>query len=377
MTAPTVRVAHVIGSTGLYGAERWILALMRSMGDRRTDCTVVNLVDEPGGPSAVVQAARNRNLNAIDFHTGGRFNPSGILRFAGWVRRNGIQVLHAHGYKSDIFSLFAARIAGRRVISTPHGWSKEKDRKLMFYETLDRWCLRHMDLVCPLSPELREDLKKCGIPASSVRYIQNGVDLDEVDHVIAKGDKPAGVTVIGYVGQLIERKNIPHLLKAFHSAVQRRENLRLWVVGEGPLREHLHGLCGKMGIADRVRFTGYCEDALGLVKHFDVFVLPSLLEGIPRCLMEAMALGIPVIASDIPGNRDLVEHGQTGTLFPLGAPGGLADAILSVLDTPDESRKMCAQARGKIERLFSATRMAKEYLSQYRELAGTPDPVGA
>ena len=343
---------------------------MRSLDPKQVDGTLVNLVDVSGETSVVVQAARFRNLKAIDFPTGGRFNPAGILRLSGWVRRNGFDILHSHGYKSDIYSLLAARLCGKKAISTPHGWSKEeKDMKLKFYESLDRRCLRYMDHVCPLSPELWEDLKKCGVNGTKNSYIANGVDLEEVDHVVASDDKPGETIIIGYVGQLIERKNIPILFKVFQSVNAKRGNLQLWIVGDGPLGNNLRKVSERLGITDKVRFIGYCEDALSLMKTFDIFVLPSLLEGIPRCVMEAMALGIPVVASDIPGNRQLVEHMRTGLLFPLDEPDSLAESILFILDHPGEASEMCRRAREKVEKQFSAKRMAVEYTSVYQGLS--------
>jgi len=370
LTAP-LRVAQIIGSTGLYGAERWILALMRSLDPQQVDCTLINLVDIRGESSAVVHAAGARNLKALDFPTGGRFNPTGIFRFSGWVRRNGIDILHAHGYKSDLYSLFAARLAGKKVISTPHGWSKEEnDWKLKLYESLDRRCMRYLDRVCPLSPELREDIEKCGMRSARNIYIPNGVDLDEADQVTERMDKPGEWITIGYVGQLIERKNIPVLLKAFRMVSEKREDLQLCLIGDGPLRQSLIMTAEELGISDRVRFTGYCEDALAWMKTFDMFVLPSQLEGIPRCLMEAAALGIPIIASDIPGSREMVEHMRTGLLFPVDDPDRLAESILFVLDHREEARIMCRSAREKVEERFSAKRMAQEYLSLYRDVSG-------
>lgn len=368
MTAP-LKVAHIIASTGLYGAERWILALVRSLDPRQVDSTLVNLVDAPGKTSAVVHAARARDIKAIDLHTGGRFNPSGLLLFSGWIRRSGIDILHSHGYKSDMYSIFASRFLGRKVISTPHGWSMEaKDWKLKLYESLDRWCMRFIDRVCPLSPELWKDIEQSGVSENRNIYIPNGVDLEEIDLVTARNEKPTGSVVIGYVGQLIERKNIPVLFKAFKTVSEKRENLRLCLVGDGPLRQSLSDSAKEMEISSRVEFTGYCEDALAWMKTFDMFVLPSQLEGIPRCVMEAVALGIPVIASDIPGNREIVEHMRTGLLFPLDEPGSLAESTLFILDHPAETREMCRRAREKVERQFSAKRMAEDYLSLYQDV---------
>jgi glycosyltransferase involved in cell wall biosynthesis len=222
---------------------------------------------------------------------------------------------------------------------------------------------------------LWEDLNKCGVIAVRNTYIANGVDLEEADRVVARDEKPGGTAIVGYVGQLIERKNIPVLLEAFRIAIRKKGNLQLLIVGDGPLRQDLRAASEAMGIADRVRFSGYCDDALALMKMFDVFVLPSQLEGIPRCVMEAMALGVPVVASDIPGNRELVEHLRTGILFPANAPGKLSEAILFVLDGTDEVQEMCRRARQRIEDKFSAKRMAAEYSFLYRKLSGDPDRI--
>jgi glycosyltransferase involved in cell wall biosynthesis len=367
-----IRVAHIIGSTGLYGAERWILALMRSIDARQAECTLVNLADAAGETSTVVKAARSRNLRAVDFPTGGRFNPFGILLFSGWVRRSGFDILHAHGYKSDIYGLCAAMITGRKAVSTPHGWSRmEKGWKIKMYESVDRVCLRFMDCACPLSPELREDLRRCGVKEDKNVYIRNGVDLDEIDAVRPQDGKPNGMVLIGYVGRLVEGKNIPDLLRAFRSVKDGRGNMRLVVVGEGPLEPELRRTAAAMAIEDSVLFAGYRSDALSLLKTFDVLALPSRSEGIPRSVMEAMAAGVPVVASDIPGNRELVEHRRTGLLFPADDTERLAEAILYLVDHPADAREMSVRARERMERHFSAGRMSEEYLSLYREVSGT------
>ena len=344
---------------------------MNHLDPLRVESTLIILVDDEGEDSALVQVARSRNFKAMDFYTGGRFNPLGIVRLSKWVRRHDIDILHAHGYKSDIYSLLATRHSDAKVISTPHGWSKEtRDRKLMFYESLDRFCFRYLDRVCPLSPDLWEDInRRCAVGARNV-YIPNGVDLDDVDRVVAAPHSIDGSVTVGYSGQLIERKNIHVLLEAFRDASCRREELRLMIVGEGPLQNTLLATAEKMGIGGRTTFTGFRDDAMAVMKTFDLFVLPSLLEGIPRCVMESMALGIPVLVSDIPGNRELVEHGRTGLLFPANDARALADAIVWCLDHPSEVQGMRTQARRRIETNFSAKRMAEDYMAVYLDVLG-------
>jgi glycosyltransferase involved in cell wall biosynthesis len=116
-----------------------------------------------------------------------------------------------------------------------------------------------------------------------------------------------------------------------------------------------------------VTFAGYRPDAVAHMKSFDLLVLPSWEEGIPRCLMEAMAARVPVVASDIPGNRELVQHGVTGLLVDPGRPRDLRRAILDTIESPERAKDMADRARITIERRFSARRMAAEYTSLYEQ----------
>jgi len=362
-----IRVAHLVGSTGLYGAERWILALLRYLPRDRVQSTLINLVDQPGQTSDVVRLATSRGLPAIDFYTGGRFNPASISRLAGFVAENSYHILHSHGYKADFLALFTARRTGVKVISTPHGWSKEPDRRLALYEALDRFLLRFADHVCPLSPELRDGLRSAGVPPPKLRMLLNAVDIAEVDSVVPSAASRPGESTLGYVGQLIKRKNIECLISAFRGLAADREDLRLTIVGDGPLSEELRRSVEGGSVGGRVSFTGYRIDRIGVLKTFDVFVLPSREEGIPRSLMEAMAAGIPIIASDIPGNRALIANGDTGLLFPPDDPKRLAVAILTLLEQAAHAKEMARRARAKVERHFSAERMANDYAALYAE----------
>ncbi len=364
-----IKVAQLIGSMGVFGAERWILALMSHLDSRRVECCLVNLVDEPGETSAVVQEARKRGLKAFDLYTGGRFNPLAAWRLGKWVRQNGYHILHSHGYKSDFVAFLAAKLCHTKVISTPHGWSKEPDLKLKLYENLDRFLLCYFDCVCPLSSDLESGLIKSGIPKHKIRTILNAVDLDEIKG-ITPAQKDSDKMVIGYVGQLIARKNLKVLLRAFKEVIKHKKEAVLTLVGDGPLRSELEKQVLTLNLKKNVIFTGYRPDAVSLLKNFTIFVLPSLLEGIPRCLMETMAVGVPVVASDIPGNRTLVEHGKTGLLFPANDAQKLAEAILYLLNHPEEARQITQNARTKIEKKFSAQRMAREYMGLYYTLAG-------
>ncbi|MGD9948946.1 MAG: glycosyltransferase [Desulfobulbus sp.] len=357
-------IVHVIASSGLYGAEKWIFALMRAMDTSRFSSTLVNLSDTPETQSAVVAAAKERKLNALDFYTGGAFNPLSILRFSRWLKHNNVHIVHGHGYKSDIIGLIAARLAGCKIMSTPHGWSKEADKKLMFYEVLDRFTFRFMDYVCPLSEDLLKSVRKY-ISSEKLKLILNGVDIDEVATQPRMKNSSEGLFHIGYIGQLIQRKNIPILIQAVKILTEKNVNVQLVIVGDGPEKNKLAALAQDLNVKNRVDFLGYRNDAISILKSMDVFVLPSLLEGIPRCIMEAMAAEVPVVASDIPGTRELVRHNQTGLLYPQTDATKLADSLITLHANPVLRGTLAECAYKLVMDSYSNHRMAAEYNSTY------------
>jgi glycosyltransferase involved in cell wall biosynthesis len=289
------------------------------------------------------------------------------MRLARWAREQDVTVIHGHGFKSDAIGLLAARLAGCKMISTPHGWSLEANIKLQIYEKLDRFLLKFTDMVCPLSPDLMEGLEQTVSP-KKLRLVLNGVDIDEIQAVPAPEEREKGTFVLGYIGQLIERKDLSTLLRAVKYLVDDHVNLRLMIIGDGPKLNELKEESNKLSISAITDFMGFRNDAIRLLKTFDAFALPSRLEGIPRCIMESMAAGVPVVVSDIPGNRSLVTHGETGLLFPLGESRNLAEQILWLVRNPGFGKIMATQAQDRIKLDYSNRKMAKEYSAIYNEI---------
>jgi len=362
-----IRVCHLIGSTGLYGAERWILAQMAYLDAQKVQCSIVNLVDSSDKLSEIVREARSKGYAAVDYYTGGRFNPAGAWRLSGFLRDLGCCILHSHGYKSDVLGLMAAKLARLKIVSTPHGWSKEADRKLRFYQWLGNISLKFMDRVCPLSRSLHDELRQIGINNERMTMIRNGVDILEIDNAEQIGSKN-GKKRIGFIGMLIESKGLNDLVDAFF--LMNRSDCELFIIGEGPCRESVLKRFSASDKASMVHCPGYVTNRLEYLKSFDLLVLPSLSEGIPRCVMEAQAAKVPVVGTDIEGIRNLVTHEQSGLLVPPRSPALLATAIGRILDFPELAANFAHEGRKRVEAQFSAARMAAEYECLYFSLLG-------
>jgi glycosyltransferase involved in cell wall biosynthesis len=369
-TMGKIRVMQLGSPTGLYGAERWILALLRHLDVRVVDSVVAAIRDAPSLSAPLCGEAKARGFRAVTIDAFGRVNASAVGQLRRYLRGECIHVLHTHGYKTDMIGLLATRGLSCRLVSTPHGWSTQAGLKLRAYEAADRAIFPFFDAVVPLSDTLYEELAKSPRIRRKLSLIRNGIDISEIDSVTTtavdlQAFKAEGEFVVGYIGQLIARKGLDVALKAFSRLSLKRK--KMIIVGDGPQREELAVLAHSLGIASDVRFIGFRSDRLEFLRGFDVFVLASRLEGIPRCLMEAMAAGIPVIASDIPGCTDLIEHGQTGLLFELNSVESLLNNLLDAR-SPEIAKRLATNGRRHILENYSAAAMSRQYEKIYDRL---------
>jgi len=365
-----VKVLQLGSPAGLYGAERWILALVRHLDRSRFEPIVGVIRDDPAVDAPLCAQARAFGMQDCIIEAPGRVNWSAVKQLREFIVREGVQVLHTHFYKTDLIGLFAVRGTSCRLVTTPHGWSTQAGLMLRLYEGLDRAIFPFFDAVAPLSDTLYEELKRVPGVTRRLQLIRNGVDISEIDAVTTVAPemlewRQRGAFVIGYVGQLIHRKGIAVLLEAFAQLAIPGKKLAL--LGEGPQRAEFEAQAARLGIANDVRFFGFRSDRLELLRGFDVIALPSRLEGIPRCLMEAMAANVAIVASDIPGCNDLVTHGRTGLLFPMDD----VSALRTQLERSHDAGLRADLTRAGREHVlanYSAAAMARQYQDLYAKV---------
>ncbi len=369
-----IRVLQLGGAGGLYGAERWILALIRNHDANKIESEVCVIRDDPALDPQLPALAEQYGYTSHVIDSFGRLSWSAIAQLRRIIVEQKIDIVHSHGYKNDLIAILAARGTTARLLATPHGWSANAGIKLAAYEALDRFLFRFFDAVAPLSQGLLDGLKGRRALVGKLHLIPNGVDIREIEETqgvapLLTAMKANGGYIVGYIGQLIVRKGLDSLLRAF--AGWQRPGKQLVLVGEGDQRAALEALAQELGISDHVHFAGFRADRLAWLGGFDVFVLPSWLEGIPRCLMEAMAVGVPIISSDIDGSRELLAHGEVGLLFPPGDVAALR-AKLEQLDEPQVAQALCTKAKLHLHEHYSAKRMASEYEQLFAEILSRP-----
>jgi len=375
MSSPKINVLQFICPTGFYGAERWILALTKFLPPEQVRSDLAVTLEDNSRDLKLVRVFREQYGEAFEIPMSSRFDLGVISRLVQLIKERDIHIIHTHGYKSDILGVIAARKAGIRCVSTPHGFENARDLKLRLFIWLGCKAMGFADRVVPLSPQLMEDSRNVGVRQSKLEYIQNGVDLSEVDEQRLKANpmKVAnGIKRIGFVGQMISRKNIHDILDIFESISRDHDNLKLVFVGDGDQRKELEEYASHLDSRDRIEFLGFRDDRLELLQSFDLFVMTSTLEGIPRCLMEACAMGIPVAAYDIPGIDQLITHEQTGLLAPLKDKQTLQGYWERLLFDVEYATKIAEHARDFVQTHYSANRMAREYLDLFTRLKAAP-----
>ena len=369
-----VRVLQLGSPAGMFGAERWIMALAKHLPRDQVETVIGVIQDEASGKEPpLCEHARALGFETITIQAPGKLSAQAVGGLRRAIADLRIDVLHTHFYKPTILGAIAVRGTHCKLLATPHGWNTDAGLKLQAYEWLERLAFARAHVVAPLSGDLERGLR--GLPwlKGKVQLISNGVDLSEVtgsDAVASEvqAARARGEFVVGYIGQLIARKRVDTLIDAF--ARMQNAYSRLFVVGDGDQRAVLESQARSLGIEGQVHFVGFREDRLDFLRGFGALVLPSSLEGIPRCLMEAMAAGVPIVGTRIPGIADLISEQQTGLAFDVGDADSLAQCLRNLAADRALANRLAESAKLRVTESFSASGMAQHYASLFIKMSG-------
>jgi len=301
-----------------------------------------------------------------------------LLGLTAYLRDHQINLVHTHRYKDTVLGMIAARLAGvPHAIRTMHGLREPmhgwNDWKFRVYEALDKAVLhRCADRVIAVSRRMAAALSRGGYRPSLITTIHNGIDVQTIaairtsEQTRQELDVAASTLVVGTAGRLSAVKGHDTFLRAARLVLDREPGARFVIAGSGPLEDELMALASELGIAPACRFLGARNDVHDVMAAMDVFVLPSLNEGLPMAILEAMALGKAVIASNVGGLPEVIRHRETGLLVPAGDPRALAAACLELSQHREWAGRLGAQARVVVEHEFSHDRNGTMLSDLYR-----------
>jgi glycosyltransferase involved in cell wall biosynthesis len=370
-----IRVLHIITRLDVGGStENTVISATRMPRAEFTSSVISGrTVDPPPQLTETLQAAR-----VAWFQVPHLVRPVGLaidLR-AVWdiwrlVRRLRPDILHAHSSKAGFVGRLAARLAGvPHILYTPHGhvfqgyFSPAVTRRFICMERLAaRWTDRIITLT---DAEADQHLALRIGRREQFVTIPSGIDLDRVITATPRRLVPQG-TIVGTVARLAPVKGHRYLLDAIPTILERCPEARFVLIGDGEMRPGLEEQACKLGLGDRITFAGYLEDVPSVLAGLDIFVLPSLNEGMGRVLVMAMALGKPIVATRVGGVPELLGDGEAGMLVPPGNPAAIAAAVNTLLADPPRARALGEAGRRRAPR-YSAEAMISALAKVYREV---------
>jgi glycosyltransferase involved in cell wall biosynthesis len=359
-----VKVAHLHSTLGVYGAERWTYTLLKHLNSDVVASIGIS-VGLKEGADEFYKFLRSEQYAAFHLPISGKINRRIIQALRRVLLDQEIDVLHTHGFKADVIGYFAVRKMPVSLVSTLHGWSQDEGFRIKMYEYASRRFLKHFDCIYPLSPALENNLQELGFEANKIRMILNAVDLSGVtfNPYVYSNE----VYRIIFIGRLCRQKGVYELVEAF-SRVRFVGSAKLTIVGDGPEHSDLRAFSESLNIAEKIEFTGAVDNVAPFLEKCHALVLPSYSEGIPRVVMEAFAAGVPVIATDLPGIRQLVTDKINGSLVPVKDVPALVNAMEHMQSHPDIARQYSEKARAIVVEKFSAQRMANDFQREYARL---------
>ena len=373
-----IRVLQIVTRLVVRGVPRHVLDLATHLDRDRFEVEVLAGRGEPDEGS-LWEEARDRGVVTHRVEALQRaVNPITDLRayraIFKHIRKGGYDVVHTHISKAGVIGrLAASRAGGATIVHTYHGNIEELDRKTLVsraYLKFEQLAANVSDALIAVSDDVMT--KTCGMGIGvreQFRVIPNGIDLAEFDPTRdwERPDGLSGEPIIGMIGSLTPEKGVDVLLEAMPAVVKQIPRVKLFIVGEGMLKAELRTQAEGLGITPNVLFEGAVADVRPWLAVFDLLVLASRREGMGRVLMEAMAMGVPVIGTKVGGIPEVIEHGVNGKLVDSEDSSALTATILGLLSDPETCRGQIKEGRRSV-REFGIDRVGGEIGKVYEQL---------
>lgn len=369
----SIKVLHLIDSGGLYGAEKMLLALVEEQVKQGLQPMILSVGDIGVEEKPLELEAKRLGLPIKVWRMKPGLNFKETLKILCWTKAEGFNQLHSHGYKFNLLMGLLPKIIRKLpLITTVHGYVKAKKySKMWLYEWLDQRALAFMDKVCVVSePMLEMDFAK-SINQNKLVCIANGIAADyspqrlKQDIVTFKRRFPVCLCAIG---RLSPEKGFTYLVEAidqlFQETPELKQRLGLVIIGEGGLRKTLQEQIDRQQLSSNIYLAGYQANAGDALAEFDGLVMPSLTEGLPITLLEAMRASCPIVATRVGGIPSVLDS-VSAQLIETANLDQLKAGINMLLSTPDECRTMASNARSIFINKYASIAMTEEYSKVY------------
>jgi len=365
-------VLHVIDALGLGGAERFLVELCRALPSDRYQVIVSTVSGDGPRANDLCQAG----IEVFSLQARSNWELTAVFRLARFMRRRGVDIVHTHLFVGGVFGRLAALLAGVPItITTEQNAYAPGHLPPRSQIVADALLARFTDRLVAVSQGARDYLVQVErVSPAKIRVVPNAIPWPEpvcpADVEAARRDLGAGgrSPLLGTVARLTVQKGLSYLLQALSTLRARFPGIYCVIVGDGPLRSDLESLAVRLGLEDHVRFCGLRRDVPAILQSLDLFVLPSLFEGLPVALLEAMAAGRPVVATRVAGSSEVIEDGVNGRLVPPADAAALAEAMAELLDDPEQAQALARRGQEIVRQRYTIDRVTEAYERLYEEL---------
>lgn len=320
---------------------------------------------------AIEKKAYEEGLKVELFRMKNNLNLSEAIRIIKYAQNNKIDIIHCHGYKANIIiGLLSFNHRKIPYVCTLHGWtSTNKFTKLRIYEFIDIFMMKYANRVVAVSKAMLNDKRLINKNIDPV-VIYNGIpvveELNECNSIYWRNSNNDDVINIASIGRLSKEKGYDILIRSiYYIKTKYNYDIKLSIFGEGPEQYKLYKLTKELNVENNVVFKGYIPDAYKFLKIFDIFVLSSLTEGMPITLLEAMRIGIPIVATAVGGIPEALEHGKCGILVSPGCEIALANGIMRMYGDNSMKNMLSNESIKQFHQIFTVGKMEERYRTVY------------
>jgi glycosyltransferase involved in cell wall biosynthesis len=368
------RVLHLISSSGFYGAERVIYNLVRGMDPHEGTVYLATIDNQRHPNDDLARRLSESGFRVFRVPCRGRIDLATVGEVTRILRDNQIDILHCHEDKSIVYGIVAAKLRHVASVVTLHSWIFPS-RLEKIYEPLIGVLIRFFDRIAVVSNEFEANLEKFRIRKRVVRFIPNGIDpppapLSQAEKrdVKKRLNTTAEELIIAMVGRLETGKGHREFLDAAALLLKRHRNLAFLVVGDGSLAPDLRRHAASLGLSGKVVFTGYVKEMNKLYAIIDICVLPSMKEGMPMVILEAMGHGISVVATRVGELKHIIRSKENGILLEQASAKSISAAVDELVRNPRLMKKIGSSAQQTVNSSFLSVTMARRYEQLYAQV---------
>ena len=367
------KILHIRDSGGFFGGEQVILTILKNLNRNKYEPLLLYLDRGDGKSKRLVEVAALFNIHTIAVPCRRKFDLKTIKQIRHEIKNRNIGCIHTHDFKSDFYGLMATINTPVTRIATSHGSTKDSIllrsylflSEFVFYNFYD-WIIavskqRKNDLFTNLIIRKKIILIENGIDTELFRLSQSNTDQEETTKLFSRSVN------IAIIGRLYPDKGHAYLLQALPRVIEKFADLMLFIIGEGPSGNVLKQQVQESGLDNHVKFLGVRNDLYHFYQCLDLLVIPSLREGLPYVLLEALANNVPVVASRVGAIPDVIEHNHSGYLVEPMDVNGLANAVIDSLSDRRRAVQMTGNAYLKLQKYFSAEKMIQSVETLYEK----------